>query len=272
MSIKHFVWIAVLCLGLSTAAWAQKGKGQATQTNVPAPTQAAPVAPQLETTASNGNLDQIFETMYQHSVKYGDPSVALLTLYYQIAQNPNRADLKDSLASKYFMMGAYMQCITVGTEVLQGQPDNARMLEMLAISKRALNGIKESLDDYEKLYKLTKMPYHLYQIATLQYSLQRYGECNLSLTQIINDPTAKDEEVPIAVNEQQQQQVNLVAAAYNVLGVMLMEQSRKDEAKQAFTKAVELQADFVLAKNNLDMLNNPQKYQQGGQQQKPSGK
>jgi hypothetical protein len=59
------------------------------------------------------------------------------------------------------------------------------MLEMAAISKQSLGALKESLADYESLYKQKPDLYSLYQIATLQYQLKRYGESVISCDQII---------------------------------------------------------------------------------------
>ena len=65
----------------------------------------------------------------------------------------------------------------------------------MAVSKQNLGLIKEALADYEKLYAAEKSVYHLYQMSTLQYQLKRYGECVVSLDQILASADAEKQKV-----------------------------------------------------------------------------
>ena len=65
--------------------------------------------------------------------------------------------------------------------------------------------------------------------------------------------------VSIDMGNKQVQQVKLEAAIQNLKGYILLQEypERKAEAIAAFNKAIEIQPDFVLAKNNLAFANPP---------------
>ena len=179
---------------------------------------------------------------------------ATIALYNMQAIKPERTDLHDSLAFLYFSGERYAQAYIIGEEILKTNPKNSGILEVVAVSKQNLGLIKESLADYEKLYAAEKSVYYLYQTATLQYQLKRYGECIASLDQILASADADKQQVTIRL-QQGSQEVPMKAAAYNVKGICALELNQEEAAKQNFTKAIELFPDFALAKGNLDMLN-----------------
>ena len=170
------------------------------------------------------------------------------------ALKPERADLNDSLALLYFAGERYAQAYLIGESILKDNPKRSDILEVVAVSKQNLGLIKEALADYEKLYAAEKSVFYLYQTATLQYQLKRYGECVASIDQIIASADADKQKVTIRL-QQGSQEVPMKAAAYNVKGICATELNQEEAAKQNFTKALELFPDFALAKGNLEMIN-----------------
>jgi len=154
----------------------------------------------------------------------------------------------------YFNAGAYVQTILLGKEIMEQKPDNKEVLELVAVSEQNLGAQKEALEHYEQLYQLTQSPFHLYQIASLQYSLKRYGECEMSVNRILADPAAGEEMVGITIGKGQTQKVPLKAAAYNMKGVIAMDLSKNDIAKNNFEEALEIFPEFQLASLNLKSL------------------
>jgi tetratricopeptide (TPR) repeat protein len=195
--------------------------------------------------------------IYQMALSFSDYEVAKNAMFSLIAKNPSRIDYLDSLARIYFSMNAYPQALAAAEIVLKNQPDNMQMLELTAICQGAMKNEKEALASYEKLYAKSKSIYHLYQIAVLQYSLQRYGECGTSVETIIADKNSATEKIQISVDEQNTQNVPLLAAAYNLRGVLAKELKENDKAKEFFNEALKAYPDFQLAKNNLEMMNKP---------------
>lgn len=228
----YFGAILFGCLLNSTNLWAQKSK--------PTDPQASPHL-----------------KVYDLAIKYGDPNIALNALYYQLAQEPNNIALKDSISSLYLQLGAYRQSILVGQEIIATEPNNRKILELLSIAYESIGGIREALDYTEKLYKLTGSALQLYKIATQQFTLQRYGECNASIDALMQHPQISSEKVTISIPrtgqgaQEMRQEISLKAAAHNIRGAVYSDQKELELAKKAFAEAVQIEPNFVLAKNNL---------------------
>ena len=205
-----------------------------------------------QTPASSDPFD-VQTRFYKTALKNYDLQAATVALYNMLALKPERADLNDSLALLYFAGERYAQAYLVGQAIVTADPKRNDMLELVAVSKQNLGLIKESLADYEKLYGVEKSVYYLYQMATLQYQLKRYGECVASLDQILANADADKQKVNIRV-QGGSQDVPMKAAAYNVKGICAMELNQKDAAKENFEKAIQLFPDFVLAKGNLETM------------------
>jgi tetratricopeptide (TPR) repeat protein len=205
---------------------------------------------------TNLKAQDAFDTQmkaYKLALKNYDLQAATVCLYQAIALKPERKDLNDSMALLYFAGERYAQAFIIGEEILKDNPKRNDMLELVAVSKQSLGLVKESLADYEKLYAADKSIYYLYQIATLQYQLKRYGECVASLDQVIANPESAKQKVNIVV-QGGSQDVPMKAAAYNVKGICAMELNQDEAAKDNFNKALAESPEFVLAKGNLDML------------------
>ena len=204
--------------------------------------------------AQSKDAFEIQMNVYKASVKNFDLFTAASALYNALAIKPERKDLKDSLAFVYFTAERYPQALTVGEEILKDNPNKKEILEVIAISKQSLGLIKESLADYETIYKMKPSVYYLYQIATLQFQLKRIGECLISLDQIIANPDAAKEVVSIRTQNNESQKVPLKAAALNVKGIIYLELNKDAEAKGFFQEALSVYPEFVLPKGNLGLL------------------
>ncbi len=213
-------------------------------------------APQTPQTSQSPASDA-HRKVYELAVKYNDMAAAVNAVYYILAQNPDDLAWKDTLAGLYFSMQAFAPALQLSSEVLAKQPENRRMLELQAIAFQAVGDAKSSLEMYEKLHKLTRSLYHLYQIAVLQYGLKRVGECEATLEQIISAPEAQTETVSITAGTNARpirQEVKLKAAALNVKGVLFKDKGDKAGAKKLFEEALKVEPEFELAKNNIDDL------------------
>lgn len=201
---------------------------------------------------------EVQNRVYKTALKNYDLQAATIALYNMQALKPERTDLNDSLALLYFAGERYAQAYLIGEEIVKANPKRNDILELVAVSKQNLGLVKEALADYEKLYAAEKSVFYLYQQATLQYQLKRYGECVASLDQIIANPESEKQKVNIRL-QQGSQEVPMKAAAFNVKGICAIELNQEEAARQNFNKALELYPDFVLAKGNLDNINNKKK-------------
>lgn len=206
-----------------------------------------------------GGLDEgLYRAILANALKYNDLPTALSATHALLVLAPS-AGLKDTLAVLYFEGKMFLQAIAVSSEILKDNPEHRGMLEVLCISQQSIGLIKEALDNYEKLYKITKSLSHLYQIATLQYALKRYGECEMSIAQIVNDANSEKEKVNVIVSNQGSQDVVIKSAALNILGVIAMEQNQNDKAKKFFEESLKFDNAFILPKANLEILANRNK-------------
>ncbi|MEO5569949.1 MAG: hypothetical protein ABIT08_11950 [Bacteroidia bacterium] len=223
-----------------------------------------PVKPKAEETVMQAQpvKDTIPDEVkiYNLAASFTDFDVAKHAMFSLIAKYPSRVDYVDSLARIYYSMNAYPQCLTAADFVLRSQPDNQQMMELSAICQGAMKNDKEALAIYERLFAKTKSIFHLYQVAVLQYSLQRNAECSASVETILADKDAATQKVQISYDEQNAQNVPLSAAAYNLRGVMHKDMKETEKAKVDFEAALKGYPDFKLAKNNLDMMNKPSEY------------
>jgi tetratricopeptide (TPR) repeat protein len=225
---------------------AQKGKEKAATTE----------SPKAEATKPQPANDQVkyYRGIYNTALNYNDFAVATDAMYHLIALQPDQSALKDTLAAIYFQRGAWPQVVLVTSELLTANPKNLGALELRAVANQSMGRAKESLEDYENLFEENKSPYHLYEIAALQLAMKRFGECELSVRQLLANPDIKEKTISISVQDGRTQDVPLAAAGLNMQGVLDLEQGKKDSAKSYFEAAVKAYPEFLLAKNNLDAI------------------
>jgi tetratricopeptide (TPR) repeat protein len=242
----------VIVLAIAATAWgtfggnlsAQKTKTKPESTPAPQPAQA-----QFGTAH--------FKSVFDRAVRYNDLAVASDAVYQMLSISESNINFLDTLSILYFQRGAWPQTILVCTDLLEKDPNKPTALELRAIAHQNVNMIKESLTDFERLYPISKNLYHLYEVATMQYTLKRFGECDVTLGKLLNDPEIKDKTIDINSSQTERQSVPLAAACHNMAGVMLLEQGRKPDAATAFKQALSLFPDFVLAKSNLKEAEKP---------------
>ena len=243
---RNLIFVTIILIAFAANAQ-KKGKENDDKSAKPA----AAIAPK----PSNELEIKIYET----ALKYGDIEVAKNAIYSLLAKHPDSLSYVDTLARLYFSNANYVQCALTSKDYLTRDSANLFVREMFAISLSSLNKNKESLEQYEILYGKTQSVFHAYQIAILQYELKRFGECETTCAIILSDPKAGEQKVSINVDQNNNQQVPIKAATYNIRGVMYKEMNRPDDAINSFKEAVKIFPDFVLAKANIEAMTNPKK-------------
>ena len=191
---------------------------------------------------------------YQSALQNGDVTAARGIVYDLLAAGADSLAWQDTLTHLYFVDGNHLQCVLSGRRLLATTPANQAIRELVAASEYALNSYKESLADYEVLFKSSSSVYHAYQIAVNQYMLQRLGECETTIEFLLVDPTAAKQKVMIGVGDGRAQEVPLQAAAWNLRGVLCRDLAKTQEAMQCFRESLKIFPDFVLAQSNLEAL------------------
>jgi len=204
--------------------------------------------------AQDVNNTTLDKTIMKQALRYGDNDIAANSLYTIIAKEGATSVYKDSLAYLYFSGRKYSSCFLVCTDILSQDGNKQNILEMQAISLENLGAIDKSAQVYAKLVVKSNNNYHAYKLANLYFAIKKYDEAYKAIEraqQLKDKGTVK---VTYAVNKNYNQQVSLLAAISNLKGLIEFEQGKNELAKGSFKKAVDYQADFVLAKENLQAV------------------
>jgi tetratricopeptide (TPR) repeat protein len=206
------------------------------------------------TDVQNTQLYKHYQMKYVFGMKYNDREVAKNALYSMIAMDPNDDSLKMVLCYYYFDQNQFASSLFVSADLLTRFPDNADALRINAMSYENMGVRDKAIDAYESLYLKTNDIGVLYQASLLQFELSRYAECETNLDIIIKNPQAKTMKLSFNKDENEQQEVTLEAACYNMKGMLAKQQGNMDEAKKQLEKALELDPEFTLASQNLQDL------------------
>ena len=205
--------------------------------------------------------------VYRTALQYNDMPTAAMSLVSYLSYGGG-INYHDSLAVVYFNMNNFPGAYKLANESYTRDNKNVTALSLLADISGQTNDAKTSLEWYEKLAPLNPLPYNYYQLATKQFSLERKLECRQSLAKVLADTAAAaKQKVSLQVGQGYSESVPVLAAAYNMLGVLAFKENNLAEAKQHYTNALKSFPEFVIAKQNLDAMNKP-----AATGKKPAGK
>ncbi|MEI7473081.1 MAG: hypothetical protein WCJ85_12545 [Chitinophagaceae bacterium] len=191
--------------------------------------------------------------VFNQALRSGDVNAAAVALNYYISEQGASNTYADTLAMLYMQLGAYPQCYYWANGRLQQNPDDKALMEMKGISLDKMQQPKEAIDVFEKLFKATQNPYHAYKLMELQYGIKRLAEC-LVTANAAEKLTYKPEMIMTYSVGEQVGRTYLEAGVLNIHGLTLYDLDKKAEAKSYFEKAVALDSNFVLARQNLEAI------------------
>lgn len=196
----------------------------------------------------------IEKAVLKQALIYNDDNIAANSLYNIIAKEGETSIYKDSLAYLYFSGRKYSSCFMVCTDILTRDGNKQDILEMQAISLENMGVVDKAAQVYAKLVAKSDNNYHAYKLAGLYFTQKKYKEAAMAIQKALELKDAGTIKVTYAVNKNFSQQVSLLAALSNLKGLIEFEQDKNDLAKASFQKAVELDPEFVLAKENLQAV------------------
>lgn len=191
--------------------------------------------------------------VFNQAVNASDLPTAISALNYYIAEVGSNTPYADTLAMMYMQTGGYIQSYYWADLRLKTNPENLSLLELKGMALDKLNSPKEAITIYEKLFAKTQNPFHGYKLMELQYSIKRLAECVATavVTERLKfEPTFV---IPYTIGDQQGR-TYLQAGIYNIHGIALYDLDQKADAKTYFAKALALDSNFVLAKQNLEAM------------------
>lgn len=215
--------------------------------------------------------------VFNQAMQTGDLNSAVVALNYYITEQGTSTPYADTLAMLYMQEGSYPQCYYWADLRLKANPEDKGLLEMKGICLEKLQQPKEAITIFEKLYGKTQSPYHAYKLMELQYSIKRLAEC-IATANSAERLQFKPEFTMTYNFGEQVGRTYLQAGIFNIHGLALYDLDRKAEGKAYFEKAVALDSNFALARQNLEAMktieanNNKVNTNTPGQQASPANK
>jgi len=206
--------------------------------------------------AQNGRpaIYWLYHNNYNLATRYNDVVAAKSALYSLINIEPDNDSLKFNLAYMYFDNQQFPSTILVCMDILARRPAHAPSLEMTAISYEKLGLNEKALTNYEQLYIATENIETLYKLTFVQYELKRYGECDVNIDILMNNPEIDNITMVFQLTETEQKDFSLRVAILNLMGLVKKGQGDIAGAKEAFNRALAIAPDFVFSSNNLAEL------------------
>ncbi|MCS6982458.1 MAG: hypothetical protein N2110_09530 [Flavobacteriales bacterium] len=210
--------------------------------------------PKLTSLPSGKTIPDLLHAVYRKALLYEDFAVARMALMQLAELNPDKTAYEDSLVFLYYSSGMPAQAVVLGRKRLESSPDNTVLMEVVAMAEENTGLLKDALDRYEQLEKKSSNVLRKYRIATLQYRLKRYGECQATINSIMAHAASDTLKVNITYSDGSSQNVKLKAAALNVLGMAAFELGQLEDAEALFQASLQMDKDFVQPKINLNAL------------------
>lgn len=187
--------------------------------------------------------------------RIGDPVVASYSMYKLIALEGENSTYKDSLTYMYYSAGKYGSCFMMANEVLKREPKNQDILELKASSLESLGALDKAMEVFAELFALSNNNYHGYNLSKLQLSIKKFEDAYTTIKKVEGLNDSGKVSVTFSINQTHTQQIELIAAIPYLKGLIEEELDKNEEAKLSYQKALKIQPEFVLAKENLDRLN-----------------
>jgi tetratricopeptide (TPR) repeat protein len=183
----------------------------------------------------------------------GDINTGIIALNYYITEQGSNNPYADTLAMLYMQQGQFSQCFYWADLRLKDKPDDNGLMEMKGLCLDKLQQPKEAITIFEKLYAKTQNPFHAYKLMELQYSIKRLEECVVTANSAERLQFKPEFVMSYNVGDQVGR-TYLQAGIFNIHALALYDLNKKPEAKAYFEKALALDSNFLLAKQNLETM------------------
>lgn len=199
--------------------------------------------------------NEVDQRIYQAAMRYNDFAVARTKLFELMERNPTNTRYPELLATLYFDAGQFTSAAVSAIDLLEQNDQSITGLEIAAYSLEQLGAMDRALPNFERHYLLTGNLFSLYKTAYMQYSLDKPEEALNSVNMLIKNNKSSSEKVGFPTADNDTQEVNLKAAGLNLKAMVYLSLQNKEEAMEAINQALEIQADFELAKETKAEIN-----------------
>ena len=190
----------------------------------------------------------------KQALTYNDANTAISSMHSIVALEGATSTYKDSLAITYFSVRNYVSSHLLAKELLVKQPTNAQLLEINAVSLQQLGASKEAITAYETLFSQSNNMGHGYQLAFLQFGIKRLAEAQATINKTLQCKEIEDAYLQFSVDKNQNQNVPLKAAVYNLQGLIAFELKDNAGASNSFAEALKIMPEFATATQNANAV------------------
>lgn len=194
--------------------------------------------------------------VYNLSKRYNDFTATRTALLNMIALDPQDKTLLDSLALIYFDFEQYGATAIVTNDALALEPNNLLALELNAIAYENLGFEEEALARFQSLYIKQPSLDLLYKIAFMQYEMDNFNQCRVTIKQLFEEEVIDTEKVAYpSTIEGERVEVTMRTAIKFLLGLVEKEEGNTAEAKKILEEILYEHPNFALVKENLADIN-----------------
>lgn len=256
--MKKIITLLSFIVLTASVVFAQADKSKTTQGKQ---TTSKPTTQGQTKAQPQAQADQKLRTDIEHAWKkynlassWNDLDVAKDALYDMIVEFPNNDSLIFALGMYYYDNQKYASSALIGQALLNREPKNPRILEMVASSYEGLNLMDRALQHYESLYLATNSIQTLYKMAIIQYQLKKYPESLTNLDILLSNPEVDTVKLIFQDAEKKDKEYAMRVPILNLKGMVYKDQGDKVNAKKSFDEALKIAPDFVFAKQNSEGL------------------
>ncbi len=194
--------------------------------------------------------------LYHQAIKFGDVGTAIATMQSLLVWDSTKTNYYDTLAVLYYHSQNYAQAIQSAQIILDKQPDNMKLLQIVSHSYQYIGRQDLAIPFFLKIAEIQPDPVVHYEVAACYFAIKDSGKIKTYIDKIMSDKRSDTTKVTISFNQgRNQQDVPVKAACYNLLGTLSANEHQKNEALKDFNLALALYPDFELARQNADFTN-----------------
>jgi tetratricopeptide (TPR) repeat protein len=206
------------------------------------------------TTTGGSDENAKYQKLYEKSMKLKDIPTAIYAIQMVLLTDSTNG-LSDSLPELYAATNNIEACLQTTNESLKRHPKEEKYKNLKVLCLQQTGDIDSMFLLLEDLYKTTKKPQYIAQMASTQLAAGEIRQAMETVDFIIAEyRNNKTDSLDVMMGQNGNQRVPVMAAAYNMKGYIYMQQKNIDKAKEAYFTALEICPDFEMPKRNLEMI------------------
>lgn len=204
-------------------------------------------------TVTKKDLLKTQERIYEKSLENNDVAAAITAAYTIMELDTTKVGYGDSLAHLYFIAGNYAAAYKLAERSRDTVSVVIKKISAYAAFRTGnYAGASLHFQDLLKADKDNAVIYD-YEIAICFFNLENYETALNQLQKVISTPASRSTIKEVST-EEGSQRVPYHAVASNTAGYIFIAMNQLDKAEPIFTNLLKEYPDFILAQNNMQLL------------------